>query len=404
MIEFTKYKNILVLTYYPEDYDNRFSPEGGWVDQRFSGNQTIILKRTFELSQSQLIPENDIIESEEFEEEGYHFIIGNLTESHYKLFDSVFNIKNQFYIHRSIELNESFFVALRNTSIIGKIDEQCDEDVYIGPSETDNLPATTYERLIKEFPNTYETKLYIQARVSSIISDYLSTRKNKEAQYNKYLNKKVTVKEGTILKSFKDYEAFKLGTIKDKLEKMLLNEINYTEHQWQNEILEIILLLFPKYLAVFKEVKFKDIYSNKNRYLDFALVDSLGYIDIIEIKKPFNKPIVSKTKYRDNHVPNRELSGTIMQIEKYIYYLSKTGQKGESSLNQKYLSDLPEGLTLKITNPKGIIIMGRNSILTKEQEHDFEIIKRKYKNLIDIFTYDDLIKRLNISIEQVKKL
>ena len=135
----------------------------------------------------------------------------------------------------------------------------------------------------------YETKLYVEARVHSLISDYLSTTKNKERQYNNYLNKKGLIKPGTILRSFKDYESIKLKTIRDKLEEMLLNEMHYNEmhyneRQWQNEILQIILLLFPKYTAVFKEVKFKDIYTSKNRFLDFALVDSLGYIDIIEIK------------------------------------------------------------------------------------------------------------------------
>lgn len=89
-----------------------------------------------------------------------------------------------------------------------------------------------------------------------------------------------------------------------------------------------------------------------------------------------------------------------MQIEKYIYYLSKTGKTGERSLNETYLSDLPKGISLKITNPKGMIIMGRNTLLSKEQRHDFEIIKRKYKNTIDILTYDELLKRLNVTIEQ----
>ena len=40
--------------------------------------------------------------------------------------------------------------------------------------------------------------------------------------------------------------------------------------------------------------------------------------------------------------------------------------------------------------------MGREDRLTEDQKKDFEIIKRKYKNVIDILTYDDLLRRLHI--------
>lgn len=172
---------------------------------------------------------------------------------------------------------------------------------------------------------------------------------------------------------------------------MLSNEIKYTEHQWQADIIEMILLLFPKYIAIFDEVKFKDIYNNKTRRSDYGLIDFMGNLDIMEIKISFDKNIVSTNPYRDNHIPNRDLSGTIMQIEKYIFYLNKTSANGEKRLTEKYKGQLPENLKIKITNPNGLIIMGRDNKLTENQLSDFEIIKRKYKNITDIFTYDELI-------------
>ena len=42
--------------------------------------------------------------------------------------------------------------------------------------------------------------------------------------------------------------------------------------------------------------------------------------------------------------------------------------------------------------------MGRSKGLSQEQVQDFEIIKRKYKNVIDIVTYDDLVGRLQFII------
>jgi hypothetical protein len=74
---------------------------------------------------------------------------------------------------------------------------------------------------------------------------------------------------------------------------------------------------------------------------------------LIEIKIPFDKSIVSVNPYRDNHIPNRDLSGSIMQIEKYIYYLNKTGIRGEKQLTEKYKSRLPDDLEIK--TPTGSI-------------------------------------------------
>ncbi len=89
-----------------------------------------------------------------------------------------------------------------------------------------------------------------------------------------------------------------------------------------------------------------------------------------------------------------------MQIEKYIFHLNKSGRKGEQKLTAHCQKKgiIPKDFEIKITNPGGIIIIGRTQGLTDEQYQDFEVIKRKYKNIIDIMTYDDLIERLNRTI------
>ena len=134
------------------------------------------------------------------------------------------------------------------------------------------------------------------------------------------------------------------------------------------------------------------------------MVDSNGNTDIIEIKKPFENAIMTKGVYRDNFIPLRELSGTVMQVEKYVYYLNRWSEEGERQLTNTYKDALPEGFDIKITNPSGIIIMGRENNLSTEQKRDFEVVKRKYKNVVDIITYDSLIERLETTIKQMKKL
>ena len=87
-----------------------------------------------------------------------------------------------------------------------------------------------------------------------------------------------------------------------------------------------------------------------------------------------------------------------MQTEKYIFHLTRWGEIGEKKLNEKHLDKIPSGLKIKIINPKGMIIMGRENAFELQQKQDFEIIKRQYKNVIEIITYDDLIDRLKRTI------
>ncbi len=216
------------------------------------------------------------------------------------------------------------------------------------------------------------------------------------------MNKKISRKGDNLTDMFLDSELIKYEIILRKLEEMLKNENKYIEKQWQKEILQIILLLYPKYIHVFPEAPVRDTYNNKNRSIDYLLVDSVGNTDIIEVKRPFGNDIVSKKQFRDNYIPIKELIGTVMQVEKYIFYLNKCGKKGENKLTEKYKEILPSGLKIKITNPNGIIIMGRDNKLSSIQKQDFEIVKRKYKNIIDIMTYDDLLRRLQFIIAKFK--
>ena len=82
------------------------------------------------------------------------------------------------------------------------------------------------------------------------------------------------------------------------------------------------------------------------------MVDANGNIDVIEIKKPFDDILLSRGIYRGNSVPTKELSGTIMQAEKYLFHLSKWGVEGERELSKRYGSALPAGLQIRVTNPR----------------------------------------------------
>ena len=107
------------------------------------------------------------------------------------------------------------------------------------------------------------------------------------------------------------------------------------------------------------------------------------------------------TQYRNNYVASREVSGAIQQIEKYIFCLNSY-DKAKKDVLDKLDGMLPNGLKPQVVNPQGILLAGRSNEFTEEQRKDFELIKRQYKHVADIMTYDDLAQRLKNIIASLK--
>lgn len=405
MITFTFKDDKILLQYTPERDEN-------WIKEAIDRRAYITLKKTFTFWKELLIVEKENNGSEEdefpdFEEfETTTFLFAILNGDYYKLIRGIVTDKFDIYFHKVLPITADYFVADSNVSVFTVIGNIYKGDIYIGGEKPESLSGEAFDNLLKLFPTAYERKKYIEARVSSVFRNYFDNVKDAEKTYQKYVDKKLSNKGNNLSKTFQEYEIAKYNIILDKLKAMLLQEIDYSEHQWQEEILQIVLLLYPKYVFVFREVPVYSKYTDgiKEKSLDFLLVDSNGNTDIIEIKKPFENAIMTKGVYRDNFIPLRELSGTVMQVEKYVYYLNRWSEEGEKHLTNKYKDALPEGFDIKITNPSGIIIMGRENNLSTEQKRDFEVVKRKYKNVVDIITYDSLIERLETTIKQMKKL
>lgn len=403
MIDFIKRENLIILKYTSDHL---------WVD-KFLGDdpetEVPIRKETF------LFKREDILQSDEDEEElildtlgedeeEKDFVFGVLDEDtgYYKIEARKLGIRQPVFIHKDIEISEDIFITTHSTSIFKKISEIVTEDIYVGGDNQNGIPLDDLNKLIKNFPSPYELKKYINARMGVILKNYFDSSSKEQEKYDNYMNKKQSIIGENLSEVFKPYDLKKYEKVLEKLKYMLENEDSYNENNWQDEIIQIILLLYPKYIRAFKGAPVRDTFSNKDRFVDFLLVDSNGNVDIIEIKKPFKNKIMTSGVYRDNHIPMRDLSGAVMQTEKYIFYLNRSGDKGEEKLTLKYKDELPIGFKVKITNPIGMIIMGRDDNLTKSQLGDFEVVKRKYKNIVDILTYDDLIKRLEFIIDSFK--
>jgi hypothetical protein len=400
VISFRKNDTQIIATY------STRSENIDWLYKKLENGEKYAFQKTFTFSKSDLL-EDLPDRTNEFNSfdgpEPIDFLFASLKDEYYQVKKGVLTYSFEVFISKEIDVSIDLFVAESDISIYRKMEGVISEDIYIGGSNPKAIQQATFIDLIRQFPNAYEKNLYSEAKVSSLVKEFFSSTKDIEKRFQKYLNKKQSVIGENLLKTFQETEVIKYTTIYEKLLSMLSRENSYSETQWQKEILQIILLLYPKYIFVLTEVPINadDV---KEKYLDFLLVDANGHVDIIEIKKPFDNSIVTSGLYRDNHIPLRELSGTVMQIEKYIYYLNRWSIRGEKYLTEKYENKLPKGFEISITNPSAFIIMGREKDLTTAQKRDFEVVKRKYKNVVDIITYDNLLDRLNFTIEQIKKV
>lgn len=345
----------------------------------------------------------------DFEDFEYRFRFAARRGGYFHIEGRIFDIDNPVLIvDTGLRLERKVFVAERNISIFGKIAGLVapDQPIIVGGSQAGAIPISDFQALLSKFPNTGELNRYAAARVASVIGDYITPLKDVRAQYEAYLNRRRSTMTATLAQpELLQTEIEKYVFIRDTIIEWLRDGTARSERDWQKMIVNFLLLIFPKYVAVLSNVKIVDAYSvsgaTKDRFIDLALIDAAGNIDVIEVKKPFDDALMGRTTYRDNYIPTKELSGSIMQAEKYLFHLSKWGIAGERALTQRYAVKLPSGMGIRITNPKAMIILGRDrrpdgaEALDASQQLDLEIIKRKYANMIDVLTYDDLLRRLN---------
>lgn len=401
-------KNLLILKYYQFDHD--------WIKEKFDSvmeedieEEVVTIKKIFDFKKKDIINSKPDIYNEE-EKYEYFFKLGEVINDEYiKIQAGIICHKEiRFYDYPNkfdIDWFKLKTIKIGSGSVFGFIAAQLSKDrktIAIGNTPNCLLNWTDFKELISKMPNNYEIDLFINSRVTGLLKQYTLIDNDYELRLNNYRKKRklsAPIRDYMVLY---DSEIAKYEFLLEEMKSMVsINNIDrYSEDAWQKQIARIFLLLFPKYIHFFEKVPIKDSYREDGkktnyRYPDFILINNNGNVDILEIKKPTSNSSILRTGlYRDSYIPNHEFTGTIMQVEKYILNLIKWGTEGEKNLNEKYNSQLPEGVRLQINSPKAILILGYEKDLAWVQSRDLEIIKRKYANVVDIISYDDLIKRL----------
>jgi hypothetical protein len=410
MLEFIKEPAGIVVEYQADFGSN------SWAGSELRTHGKVVISKVFHFKTSDLVvplPTNPA----DWDKFTYQFQFATLANGYVEIEGRILGISNKVLIFETeIVLARKIFAAVRDTSIFRRIAKLLapSQDIVIGGSLPGNIPAATYENLLKRFPNSTELDRYAAARVATVLGDHIEPLQDAREQYEKYLNRRASALATAPLSQLALLEAEleKYIFIRDTIAQWLKSSTSRSEKDWQAMIVHFLLLLFPKYVAVLENVTVADYYSSpgklKHRYIDLALVDAGGNLDVIEVKKPFEGALIGKSRYRGNSVPAKELSGSIMQAEKYLFHLSKWGVEGEKKLTLNNATKLPPGLEIRVTNPKAMIIIGRDRnadgspALDADQIFDLEVIKRKYANMMDIMTYDDLLRRLDAIIASLR--
>lgn len=411
MLEFQSSSRNIVIKYQVDFGSNDWV----WSDLKAEGE--VRLRRTFNFIREDLIQEPELNQESDLARFSYRFVFAVADGDYFRIAGRKLGIENDVCIARgAVTWSHKLFVAAREISIFRRIAEliESTKTIYIGGDIDGAIPVQVFSEMLKKFPNSTELNHYASARIANVIGEYLDPHRDFRAQYERYLSRRKSIVRDLPLRAENliVVEIEKFVLIRDTIRAWLSKE-QRTEEQWQKMLIAFLPLIFPKYIAVLQKVPVEDHYSTPGkatkRQIDIALVDVNGNLDVIEIKKPFDDVLLRKTRYRDNFVPTKDLSGTIMQVEKYLFHLSKWGIAGEAKLTSKFGSLLPPDMKIRITNPKGLVILGRDrkpdgsAALEPSQIFDLEVIRRKYANVIDIITYDDLLRRLESIIASLQR-
>jgi hypothetical protein len=402
-VEFKVFDDEFCLVYRPRD-------DTSWVHEKFARGEELLVKGTFHLTSRDLIPDavervgnahddDDIVW---VDDDRLVFVVATVDGEYVRFKPEILGFDTPVLLHRDARPDWKWFSAERKVSILRVIQTLGLERIVIGGPDPDAIPIGEYERLLNQFPTPHELRRYVQARVGTVVRQYAEPAVDAEALLNAYVDKLTVTSVPNLEDAFRQFDVAKYAFALDRLKAMLANEAATSEAQWQLEIVEIIQLLNPKYIKVFTEVRLWDADASTWRRIDILLVDSSGNVDVIEIKKPMGKPIMLPARYRDHHLPMRDLVGAMGQVTHYLRHLNRWGLNGEDFLTKLFSANLPAGFRIRITNPIGIVIMGRCNTLSEAQRREFEVLRRDSKGIVDVITYDDLLARLQAVLSQLR--
>lgn len=159
----------------------------------------------------------------------------------------------------------------------------------------------------------------------------------------------------------------------------------HSEAEWGKFLRKNLFLVESRYVNLVPEL---NLVLAKSRKVDFGMVDTHGYLDIFEIKKP-NTQLLAKNTDRGNYYWSLDATKAITQAEKYLWHAERKASPLSEDLERQC------GVKVEVNRPRAVLVMGSMSqLISKEMQDDFRVLKSSLKN-IEVVTYDELLERLN---------
>jgi hypothetical protein len=138
MIDFTKTKHTLHLNYTAEGRN----VDENWITARLEEDPSFIihLKKTFSFAKTDLIPLVSDEGEDYFDPVVYSFLLGNIQGEYYFINPGIITRRRNVFIHESLAIDLSYFVADNDVSILRNFEELVNEDIYIGGDHSSAIP------------------------------------------------------------------------------------------------------------------------------------------------------------------------------------------------------------------------------------------------------------------------
>jgi len=167
--------------------------------------------------------------------------------------------------------------------------------------------------------------------------------------------------------------------------------VEESEQKWGAFLQKHLYLIDSKYVHVIGQL---NVVLGGQRNVDFGMVDSQGYLDLFEIKKP-STPLLAQSIDRGNHYWSTETVKAIAQAEKYLFNADRKATNLAEDIRRE------KKIEVSVIRPRAVLIMGNSSQLdSEEKETDFRVLKMALKN-VEIVTYDELLQRLKNQISKI---
>ena len=142
---------------------------------------------------------------------------------------------------------------------------------------------------------------------------------------------------------------------------------NISENAWGKYLKKNLFLLESKYVKILPEL---NVILRGSRNVDFGMIDTKGYLDIFEIKKP-NTNLLSNETDRGNYYWHSDTVKAIVQAEKYLYNAERKASTLADDIKRE------ERIDVKVIKPRAILIIGHSNQLDNDnKKEDFKVLRK----------------------------